>query len=228
MLGFTAIRPARHWNIRALGDLTAKWLAGAKDSPKRDWHTVACLAEVISRFDVVAVQESRRNPLALKRLLASLGSSPSPPSCDTSTLAVMIAMPARNVPGSRGAGTRTSTMRAAARVRSDAATARTAPNGRARTDRRCRMTAPAASGIPVKGRPDLTMTAAKLVIAGRRLIETNTRASITQAVVELVAFWQAPAWPALTKVVFSHALSHSFRRPRFCHQSPSARLCFTG
>ena len=61
------------WNIRALGDLTAKWLAGPKDSPKRDWHAVACLAEVISRFDVVAVQESRRNPVALKRLLANLG-----------------------------------------------------------------------------------------------------------------------------------------------------------
>ena len=61
------------WNIRALGDLTAKWLAGPKDSPKRDWHAIACLAEVISRFDVVAVQESRRNPAALKRLLASLG-----------------------------------------------------------------------------------------------------------------------------------------------------------
>ena len=61
------------WNIRALGDLTAKWLAGPKDSPKRDWHAIACLAEVISRFDVVAVQESRRNPAALKQLLSSLG-----------------------------------------------------------------------------------------------------------------------------------------------------------
>ena len=61
------------WNIRALGDLTAKWVAGPKDSRKRDWHAIACLAAVISRFDVVAVQESRRNPAALKRLLASLG-----------------------------------------------------------------------------------------------------------------------------------------------------------
>jgi exonuclease III len=40
---------------------------------KRDWHAIACLAAVNSRFDVVAVQESRRNPLALKRLLANLG-----------------------------------------------------------------------------------------------------------------------------------------------------------
>lgn len=61
------------WNIRALGDLTAKWAAGPHDSSKRDWHAVACLAAVISRFDVVAVQESRRNPKALKHLLANLG-----------------------------------------------------------------------------------------------------------------------------------------------------------
>ena len=45
------------WNIRALGDLTA----------------IARLGAVISRFDVVAVQESRRNPAALRRRLASLG-----------------------------------------------------------------------------------------------------------------------------------------------------------
>jgi exonuclease III len=61
------------WNIRALGDLTGKWLAGPKDSPKRDWHAIACLAEVISRFDVVGLQESRRNPKALKHLLSTLG-----------------------------------------------------------------------------------------------------------------------------------------------------------
>lgn len=61
------------WNIRALGDLTPKWVAGPRDTPKRDWHALACLAEVISRFDIVAVQESRRNPKALKRLLATLG-----------------------------------------------------------------------------------------------------------------------------------------------------------
>ena len=63
----------RTWNIRALGDLTPKWRAGPNDSPKRDWHAIACLAAVISRFDVVAVQESRRNPVALKRLMATLG-----------------------------------------------------------------------------------------------------------------------------------------------------------
>lgn len=61
------------WNIRALGDLSAKWAAGIKDSPKRDWHALACIAAIISRFDVIAVQEARRNPKALKHLLATLG-----------------------------------------------------------------------------------------------------------------------------------------------------------
>jgi hypothetical protein len=46
---------------------------GAQGFPERDWHAISCLAAVISRFDVVAVQESRRNPNAHKRLLAILG-----------------------------------------------------------------------------------------------------------------------------------------------------------
>ncbi|HSN37948.1 MAG TPA: hypothetical protein VLT34_16500 [Arthrobacter sp.] len=49
------------WNIRALGGLPAKWLAGPKDPPKRNWHAIVCLATVIARFDAVTVQ-SRRNP----------------------------------------------------------------------------------------------------------------------------------------------------------------------
>lgn len=51
----------------------SQWTAGPRDSPKRDWHSISCLAAVISRFDVVALQESRRNPKALKHLLATLG-----------------------------------------------------------------------------------------------------------------------------------------------------------
>ncbi|MEC5182458.1 endonuclease/exonuclease/phosphatase family protein [Arthrobacter sp. CG_A4] len=61
------------WNVRAFGDLTQKWLAVAKDSPMRDWHAVACIAEVVSRFDVVALQEIRRSTQALKFLLERLG-----------------------------------------------------------------------------------------------------------------------------------------------------------
>jgi hypothetical protein len=48
------------WNIRALGDLTNMWLAGPKDSPKRDWHAIACLAEVISGL----MSSPSRNPAA--------------------------------------------------------------------------------------------------------------------------------------------------------------------
>ena len=60
------------WNIRALSDLTHRWRSGPSDSPKRDWHAVACLAAIVDRFDVIAIQESRRNPTALFALLARL------------------------------------------------------------------------------------------------------------------------------------------------------------
>jgi endonuclease/exonuclease/phosphatase family metal-dependent hydrolase len=63
------------WNIRAFGDLTGKWEAGPRDRPKRDWHAVACIAEVVRRFDVTAVQEARRNTTALAGLLHLLGST---------------------------------------------------------------------------------------------------------------------------------------------------------
>jgi endonuclease/exonuclease/phosphatase family metal-dependent hydrolase len=63
------------WNLRAFGDLTRRWEAGPHDSPKRDWHAVACVAAVIGCFDVVAVQEVRRDTSALRFLLARLGPS---------------------------------------------------------------------------------------------------------------------------------------------------------
>ena len=61
------------WNLRGFGDLTDKWQAGPKDSPKRDWHAVAVIAEIMSRFDVIAVQEIRCNTTAARFLLARLG-----------------------------------------------------------------------------------------------------------------------------------------------------------
>jgi endonuclease/exonuclease/phosphatase family metal-dependent hydrolase len=63
------------WNIRALGGLTPKWRTGADDSPKRNLTDVCCLAEVIRRFDVCAVQETRGNLTALLTLLRRLGPS---------------------------------------------------------------------------------------------------------------------------------------------------------
>ncbi|MDP8977505.1 MAG: endonuclease/exonuclease/phosphatase family protein [Actinomycetota bacterium] len=61
------------WNIRAFGDLTERWQAGPDDSPKRDLHALACITEIVSRFDVVALQEVRGNIKALRHMLRHLG-----------------------------------------------------------------------------------------------------------------------------------------------------------
>ena len=61
------------WNLRALAGLTQTWHSGPNDTPKRDWHAVACIAQIISRFDLVAVQEIRRNTAAARFLLQRLG-----------------------------------------------------------------------------------------------------------------------------------------------------------
>jgi len=56
------------------GDVTHTWHSTQDDSPKRDWHALACIAEVVERFDVTAVQETRRNTTALFGLINLLGS----------------------------------------------------------------------------------------------------------------------------------------------------------
>ena len=61
------------WNIRGFGGVTRKWRSGDKDSPKRDLHAVHCIAEIISRFDVVAIQELKGNLDALRLALSILG-----------------------------------------------------------------------------------------------------------------------------------------------------------
>ncbi|MES2555582.1 MAG: endonuclease/exonuclease/phosphatase family protein [Bacteroidota bacterium] len=61
------------WNIRAFGDLTTKWEAGLKDSPKRDFHSVACIAEILNHFDVIAVQEVKANLKGLRDCMKLLG-----------------------------------------------------------------------------------------------------------------------------------------------------------
>ena len=60
------------WNIRAFGGLTTKWRASARDTPKRDLHALLCIAEIVSRFDVVALQEIRGNLKALRHMLRVL------------------------------------------------------------------------------------------------------------------------------------------------------------
>jgi endonuclease/exonuclease/phosphatase family metal-dependent hydrolase len=61
------------WNLRELGDLTKKWRAGPGDTPRRDLFDVRCIAEILSRFDVVAVQEVQGNLRALRYILKALG-----------------------------------------------------------------------------------------------------------------------------------------------------------
>lgn len=61
------------WNIRAFGNLTRKWDSDENDSPKRDLHSILCIAEIIKRFDVIAVQEVKDNIRALRDTLKILG-----------------------------------------------------------------------------------------------------------------------------------------------------------
>lgn len=61
------------WNIRAFGGLAPRWDSIEGDSPRRDWHALACIAAVVDRFDVTAVQETRRDTTALFAVLSLLG-----------------------------------------------------------------------------------------------------------------------------------------------------------
>lgn len=62
------------WNLRAFGDLTEKWESEDGDTPKRDLHSIHVIAEIIRRFDVIALQEVRGNIKALRDTLKILGS----------------------------------------------------------------------------------------------------------------------------------------------------------
>lgn len=61
------------WNIREFGGLTDKWRSTQGDSPKRDLHSLACITEIVSRFDVVAIQEVQTDIRALRHMLRLLG-----------------------------------------------------------------------------------------------------------------------------------------------------------
>ena len=63
------------WNIRAFGDLTREWESTEKDSPRRDLQSVMCIAEILSRFDVVAIQEVKSNIRAFRDTMKILGNN---------------------------------------------------------------------------------------------------------------------------------------------------------
>ena len=61
------------WNIRAFGDLTKAWASQPGDSPRRDFHACVLIAEILQRFDVIAVQEVKANLRALRHTLKKMG-----------------------------------------------------------------------------------------------------------------------------------------------------------
>lgn len=61
------------WNIRHFGNLTREWYSGDGDSPKRDLHSLLCIAEILKRFDIIAIQEVKSNLRALRDTLKYLG-----------------------------------------------------------------------------------------------------------------------------------------------------------
>jgi Endonuclease/Exonuclease/phosphatase family len=61
------------WNLRAFAGLTKNWTTGPDDSPKRNYADVSAIAEIVSHFDVCAVQEVRGDLRALRHLLKALG-----------------------------------------------------------------------------------------------------------------------------------------------------------
>ena len=60
------------WNIKSFGNLTRKWV-DTEDTPKRNLADVRYIAEIISRFDVIALQEVKANIRALRDTLKLLG-----------------------------------------------------------------------------------------------------------------------------------------------------------
>ncbi|MFV0276774.1 MAG: endonuclease/exonuclease/phosphatase family protein, partial [Parahaliea sp.] len=61
------------WNIRSFGSLTRKWTASANDSPKLVLRGLRTSIEIISRFDVIALQEVVGDLRALRDLMKFLG-----------------------------------------------------------------------------------------------------------------------------------------------------------
>lgn len=61
------------WNLKAFGDLNEKFANSKGKEPKRDMTALHCIKEIISRFDIVAIQEVKDNIKALRHLMKLLG-----------------------------------------------------------------------------------------------------------------------------------------------------------
>lgn len=61
------------WNIRGFDSMTPKWRSRSGDSPIRDLGDILSIAEIVSRFDVVAIQEVRQSAEAFLAMMEVLG-----------------------------------------------------------------------------------------------------------------------------------------------------------
>jgi len=61
------------WNIRSFGAFDPAWVGDPKGSPKRDLQSLYAIAEIVRRFDVVAIQEVKSDTSSLHALYRILG-----------------------------------------------------------------------------------------------------------------------------------------------------------
>lgn len=61
------------WNIQEFSSLTRKWTASGSDRPKRDLRGLRAIISILSRFDVIAIQEVKGDLRALRDTLDFLG-----------------------------------------------------------------------------------------------------------------------------------------------------------
>jgi len=61
------------WNIRDFDRVTAKWHSETGDSPVRDLSNIVSIAEIVRRFDIAAIQETRRSAEAFLLVMKALG-----------------------------------------------------------------------------------------------------------------------------------------------------------
>jgi hypothetical protein len=54
------------WNLKAFGSLSETWTAHDNDTPKRDYRALWAITEIVSRFDVIALQEVKGDLKALR------------------------------------------------------------------------------------------------------------------------------------------------------------------
>lgn len=59
--------------MQAFNEVTPKWRSAAGDSPIRDLSNVLCIAEIVRRFDGVAVQEVGSSAQAFLAMIKALG-----------------------------------------------------------------------------------------------------------------------------------------------------------